>query len=117
LVVGLPGDHWDNGHGTCHCRAAASELHRGAQIDLLVDRADNCINLCELKFHSGPFTVDQRGAEELTRKKQVFCDQTGTRKAVFVTLIAAHGVTDNIHRRTAVDVAVNGTSALLTPVG
>ena len=95
-------------------RLTGGGARRGAQIDLLIDRADNCINLCELKFHVGRFTVDKRYAESLRRKKQVFCDHTGARKAVFVTLIAAGGVADNVHRRTAVDVAIDGAAALLT---
>jgi len=98
-------------------RLPGREQRPGAQIDLLIDRADNCINLCELKFHRSPFRVDKRCAQDLSRKKAAFLEATGTRKAVFVTLIAAHGVADTPHRRLAVDTAVDGISALLAPVG
>ncbi len=32
---------------------------RGAQIDLLIDRTDNCINICEIKFSGNRFSIDK----------------------------------------------------------
>ena len=67
--------------------SAASNKDRGAQIDLVIERADQCINLCEIKFSTGPFVVTKQYAEELERKKRVFQETTKTKKALFVTLI------------------------------
>ena len=72
--------------------------HReGAQIDLLIDRADNIINLCEIKFNGTPFLIDKRYAAELERKRSVFIERTKTKKPVFTTLITASGVKENDH--------------------
>jgi uncharacterized protein len=78
----------------------------GAQIDLLIDRKDAAINLCEMKFSESEFVVDKRYADELRRKRDVFRSATGTRKTVFITLVTTFGVADNKHRRAVVDVAI-----------
>ncbi len=71
---------------------------QGAQIDLLIDRADGCINVCEMKFSEGPFTIDKAYAAELQRKLRTFREVTGTRKTLFLTLLAAGGLKDNQYR-------------------
>ncbi len=76
---------------------------RDAQIDLLIDRRDLTINLCELKFTEGEFVIDKRYAAELRQKRDVFRRETRTRKAVLTTLVTTHGVRDNEHRRELVD--------------
>jgi uncharacterized protein len=70
---------------------------KGTQIDLLIDRKDNCINLCELKFSITEFTIDKKYAEELAAKRRIFLAQTGTKKSVFITLISTFGVKNNAH--------------------
>lgn len=67
----------------------------GAQIDLLIDRADNIINLCEIKYTRGRFTPDKKLLEELYRKMEVFRAATHTRKAIHLTLITPEGTVDN----------------------
>ncbi len=74
----------------------------GAQIDLLIDRSDATINLCEIKFFQGEFTVDASYAKELRRKIEVFRQVTKTRKNIFLTMITTYGVTDNIWRKDVV---------------
>ncbi|MDR1766509.1 MAG: AAA family ATPase [Lachnospiraceae bacterium] len=64
----------------------------GAQIDLLIDRKDDVINLCECKFTGSPYDFSESEAAELERKKEVFWRETGTKKAIHVTLIASGGV-------------------------
>lgn len=74
--------------------------HRdGAQIDLVIDRADRSMNLCEMKFSEAEFTVDKAYARELQHKRDVFRAATGTSKALFVTLVTTYGVRDNEHAR------------------
>lgn len=74
---------------------AKASGERGAQIDLLIDRADGVINLCEMKYSSTPFTITKKYAEELRNKINVFRTATKTRKALFLTMVTAHGVTNN----------------------
>lgn len=75
----------------------------GIEIDLLIERADGCINLCKIKFSRGLFTITKSYAESLKKKKQRFIEETNTRKAVFVTLITPHGIKDNNHSQLVVD--------------
>lgn len=69
----------------------------GAQIDLLIDRKDATITLCELKFSEGPFTIDRRYAGDLRRKREVFRAVSGTRKSIQIAMVAPYGVTRNTH--------------------
>lgn len=72
-------------------------VENGAQIDLVIDRKDRCINLCEMKFYQGEFTVDKSYAEELRQKIEVFREKTKTRKTIFLTMITTYGVKENSH--------------------
>lgn len=70
----------------------------GAQVDLLIDRDDNVINLCEMKFSTTQFTIDKKYAAELAKKVQAFISATRTRKSVFVTFITTYGTERNAYR-------------------
>lgn len=75
----------------------------GAQIDLIIDRADNCINLCEIKFYQGEFSVSKEEAQNLRRKKECFERVTKIRKPTFTTLMTTRGTKHNDHFLSAVD--------------
>lgn len=76
---------------------------RGAQIDLVIDRADKCINLCEIKFARDEFVIDKDYAGLLRAKKNTFIEKTGSKKSVFLTLITTYGVKKNSAERDVVD--------------
>jgi uncharacterized protein len=78
----------------------------GLQIDLLIDRKDGCINLCEIKFHNGVFTISKEYYQQLVEKRQRFIDHTGTKKQVFLTFITNHGIAANAYSREIVDVEI-----------
>ena len=67
----------------------------GAQIDLVIDRNDNMINLCEMKFSSGLFLIDKKYHESLRNKRTTFTNSTHTRKAVQTTLVTTFGLERN----------------------
>ena len=67
----------------------------GAQIDLLIDRRDQTINICENKFTEAEFTIDKAYAKNLRQKIDVFQKVTSTRKNVFLTMITTFGVKEN----------------------
>jgi uncharacterized protein len=73
-----------------------------AQIDLVIDRRDQVINLCEAKFSINLFTIDKKYADELRTKIGVFKDATQTQKSVFLTLITTLGLTPNDYAQTLV---------------
>ena len=78
---------------TSSWRSSASDS--GAQIDLVIDRRDQIVNLCEIKFSINPYSIDKKYAETLRNKIGIFKQETGTRKAVFLTFIATFGLKPN----------------------
>lgn len=78
-------------------------VDEGAQIDLLIDRADKCINLCEIKFYDDEFIIDKVYAQRLRKKKNCFREKTGTKKTLFTTMITTYGVQKDKHYLDVVD--------------
>ena len=68
---------------------------KGAQIDLLIDRADNLINLCEMKFSKTKYTISNSYDKILKNKLAVFAEKTKTRKAIHLTILTTYGVERN----------------------
>ncbi|MES2199989.1 MAG: hypothetical protein V4489_07460 [Chlamydiota bacterium] len=75
----------------------------GAQIDLVITRADNCINLCEMEFCNEEFIVDKGYATNLAYKKALFRKITKTKKTLFTTLVTAYGAKENAQYLASVD--------------
>jgi AAA+ ATPase superfamily predicted ATPase len=75
----------------------SSAVKHGAQIDLLIDRRDQVINLCEMKFSIHPFVIDKNYADELRNKIGVFKTETKTRKSVFLTMVTTYGLQPNTY--------------------
>jgi hypothetical protein len=73
------------------------------EIDLVLERADQCCNLSELKFYSGEYEMSAQDAQDLTRKKELFRMRTETRKALFTTLITTFGAKKNSAYLASVD--------------
>lgn len=89
--LGISGIHSEESPWRHH----ATKNNEGSQIDLLIDRADKTINICEMKFYNGEFTIDKTYAAELERKLSVFGQQTKTKKSLFLTFITTYGVKKN----------------------
>lgn len=66
-----------------------------AQIDLLIDRKDQVINLCEMKFSINKYAIDKKYAENLRNKLGTFRQATKTRKALFLTFVSTYGLKQN----------------------
>ena len=66
----------------------------GVQIDLVLDRADNVVNLCEMKWvgSGAAYTIDKAGAADLLRRAEVFASETGTSNALHTTLVTPGGL-------------------------
>lgn len=75
----------------------------GAQIDLLIDRGDNTVNLCEIKFSSSEYILTKKDIESLQNKKNAFIYHTKTKKHVFTSLITTFGAVNNPHRVNHID--------------
>ena len=64
----------------------------GAQIDLLIERRDNVINICEMKFSINEFVIDKKYDMTLRDKVESFIRTTGCKKTIQTTMITTYGV-------------------------
>jgi hypothetical protein len=64
-------------------------------VDLLIDRKDGIIKLCEMKFANTEYVIDKKTDENLRNKKAIFTVDTKTRKAVHITMVTTYGVKRN----------------------
>lgn len=71
--------------------------HQGIQIDLVIDRADNCINILEVKFYNTEYEVSETYGRQLLTKATIFKERTRTKKNVFITFLSVFGVKKNSH--------------------
>jgi hypothetical protein len=83
-----------------------SDKKNGAQIDLVIDRRDRCINICEIKFSENIFEINKSYAAELANKLSVFRSATRTNKTLFLTMITTFGVKENIYKTSMVSNSV-----------
>lgn len=68
-----------------------------AQIDLLLERADRIINLCEIKYSVKEYTIDKDEDLKLRNRQGTFAEETGTRYAVLPILISTFGMKTNMY--------------------
>lgn len=90
------------GIGTATASWTGEVNKKAAQIDLLIDRRDQVINLCEMKFSINDFVITKGYFDELRNKIAVFQENTGTRKAIYLTFITTFGIQQNEYSRTLV---------------
>lgn len=70
---------------------------QGAQVDLIIERADNTINLCEMKFSISPYTINKAYEMNLRNKLTRFMEYSGKRKSVQLTFVSTFGIVSNAH--------------------
>ncbi|MEQ1829021.1 MAG: ATP-binding protein [Pirellula sp.] len=80
--------------------------NEGAQIDMLIDRADACINLCEMKFSETEFTIAKDYAKRLQARREIFRRVSKTKKSLFLTFVTTHGIKNNPYSLEVVDSSV-----------
>ena len=80
---------------TSACAWRSTDVDPGAQIDLLIDRRDDVINLCEMKYSEGEYAMTARDERSLRNKLAAFRTETGTRKAIHPTLVTLDGAKHN----------------------
>ena len=64
----------------------------GAQIDLVIDRDDRIVNLCEIKYTTDPFEIDKEEWWKLETKISRYVASAKKKKTVFLTVLSAEGV-------------------------
>ncbi|GHT76666.1 ATPase [Bacteroidia bacterium] len=75
----------------------SNDKQNGAQIDLVIERNDRVINLCEMKYAEEEFVIDKKQDETLRNKRAAFRTETKTRKTLYITMITTYGVAHNAY--------------------
>lgn len=74
-----------------------NEEMNGTQIDLIIDRADQIVNVCELKFYNAQYVISKDYGLKLRNKMNVLKQVTKTRKSIYLTMITSFGLSKNIY--------------------
>ena len=77
----------------------ATNDYPGAQIDLLIDRQDGIINICEAKFSTMPYCMSQEDEKDLNRRQAVFAHHTKTTKGIHPILLTTYPPIENVYLR------------------
>ena len=67
----------------------------GAQIDLLVKRADFAVNICEMKYSSGEYAITEEECTRMKHRRQAYIEDEGFKGSVFLTVVTPHGTVHN----------------------
>ncbi len=78
---------------------ADEDLKHGTQIDLLIDRSDKSISICEMKYCDGEYEIDKAYDSHLTHRLKVFKKVTKTTKTLIPTFVTPHGLYNNMYAR------------------
>ena len=68
---------------------------RGGQIDLIIDRNDDVMNLCEMKYSADEFIIDTAYAKTVMERIEMFRSVERCRKDLRCTFITVYGVKNN----------------------
>lgn len=92
-ALGIQGVYSEN----CSFYQNKTKEKGGAQIDLIIDRKDRVMNLCEMKFYDGAYPSGVKDVEKISKQKNIFKESTKTKKQLFSTWISTFGITENQH--------------------
>ena len=68
-----------------------------AQIDLIIERADQLVNICEVKYSEYPYSISKTEESRLRNRIGCFQEETQTRGGIHLTYITTFGVKKNVH--------------------
>lgn len=78
-------------------RKARSSNRDGVQIDMVIDRRDDVINLCEMKFSSAEYEISEAEDRKIIDRRELFRNDTATRKALHLTYVTTYGLKPNAY--------------------
>ncbi len=92
-------DFWRLAYYNClqSFQSAAASNKSGVQIDLIIDRKDGVVNLCEMKFAAGKYALTAIDDNSMTAKKASLCEAIPRRKTIHVTYVTTFGLEHNAY--------------------
>lgn len=73
------------------------------QVDMLISRANNAVNLCEVKFYNAPIRLNEKLSKSLREKRSRYRELSGTKHSVFNTLITTFGIDNTFYNDSEID--------------
>lgn len=73
----------------------SADKENGAQIDMVIERSDKLVNICEIKFAGGEYTITADYAKKLRNKLTAFKEETKTKASLHLTMITTYGLKKN----------------------
>lgn len=77
--------------------------NKHSQIDMLIDRDDNSVNICEIKYYQTEFEINKSYAQKLENKILNYKKHVSNKKSVFLTFITTYGIKENLYNTSLVD--------------
>ena len=77
------------------CKPTDSTSNDGFQIDLLIDRDDNIINICEMKYTNDEYVLSAETDRQIRQRISRFAMRSATRKAIHPILVTTYGLSPN----------------------
>ena len=93
--------HLDNIATKCYSWRSRKTTPK-AQIDMILERADNIINIFEIKYSEAEYTLDKEEEGKLRNRIEAFRKETEAKQALWPTLITTYGLTKGVHSSTFV---------------
>ena len=78
-------------------RSLANDKTSGTQIDMLIERSDNAVNICEMKYSSGEYEITKEEHGKILHRRDAFIAETNYRGAAYITLITIDGAVHNAY--------------------
>ena len=69
----------------------------GAQIDLLIERADNAVNICEMKYSASEYEIDREESRRMLNRRDRFISEERCKGAVYLTFVTTCGLAHNMY--------------------
>ena len=69
----------------------------GAQIDLLIERADKAVNICEMKYAGGEYEIDKDESRRMLNRRDRFISERRCKGAVYLTFVTTCGIVHNMY--------------------
>lgn len=86
-----------SGVNTLACTWRSASATKNTQIDLIIDRKDETINVCEMKYSKGKYEISQAYEETLNDRLATFVQETETKKTILLTFATTEGIKQNSH--------------------
>lgn len=73
----------------------SKEHQPAAQVDIIIERSDNMVNLCEIKYSAGQYIMDKAEYEKIQNRQMAFMEETKCKQGIFLTLITTSAPKQN----------------------